>query len=67
MWIINEQFGIWISFQYFILSQAAIKKASEVEADYQKTIEKLEGEIKSREADIDKQKLEHQVRWVVLI
>ncbi|XP_045137030.1 citron rho-interacting kinase-like [Portunus trituberculatus] len=40
--------------------EAAIKKASEVEVDYQKVIDKLEGEIKSREADIEKQKLEHQ-------
>lgn len=32
-----------------------------MEANLQKTIEKLEAEIKSREADIDKQQLEHQV------
>ena len=46
------------------LHQSAIKKAAEVEADFLQTIDKLEGEIKSREADIDKQKLEHQVSCV---
>lgn len=57
-------FLLFMSLFIVFYPQTAIQKAAEVEANLLKTVEKLEAEIKSREADMDKQQLEHKVSGV---
>lgn len=53
----NKDFVLTVDF--FI--QANIQKAGELEADLRNTIDQLEKEIKARDAEMDKERLTHQV------